>query len=99
MNNSSYNNYIKNCEQTGLAIGILYFWNHEYRHEMRDLTYSKKIEVLNTFLDFDLDIAAKSDFHYELICEVIGDYTIQGECETEREKRLKESYDTSAMYC
>jgi hypothetical protein len=93
MENSSYNNYIKQCEATGLSVGVLYFWNHEYRHEMRDLRYSKKMEVLNAFLEFNLDISDKSDLHFDLIREVIGDYVIKGEDEREREKRLKESYD------
>ena len=30
-----------------------YFWNHEYRHTMRDLKDSVKKEVYNTFLEFD----------------------------------------------
>ena len=69
-----------------------YFWNHEYRHFMRDLKDSVKVEVYRTFKEFDLDVNGKSDLHFELICEVIGDYTIQGEPKDAREKRLAKSY-------
>ena len=56
-----------------------YFWNHEYRHDMRDLKDSVKKEVYNTFIEFGLKPNGKSDLHYQLICEVIGDYLIEGE--------------------
>ena len=32
-----------------------YFWNHEYRHEMRTLKPSRKMDVYNVFLKFNLD--------------------------------------------
>ena len=72
-----------------------YFWNHEYRHEMRDLKPSLQKEVHDTFLEFDLELDGASDLHYELICSVVGDYTIEGEHENERLNRLKNSYETS----
>lgn len=70
-----------------------YFWNHIYRHEMRDLKPSLQKEVKKTFQEFNLELSGKSDLHYQLICEVIGDYIIQGEDENERIKRLKKSYN------
>ena len=69
-----------------------YFWNHEYRHLMRDLKDSVKKEVKETFIEFDIDLNGKSDLHYQLICEVVGDYTIQGEPSNARALRLKNSY-------
>ena len=69
-----------------------YFWNHEYRHLMRDLKDSVKQEVKETFIEFDLELSGKSDLHYQLICEVVGDYTIQGEHSNARALRLKKSY-------
>ena len=55
------------------------------------------IELENgvTFLEFDLELDGASDLHYELICSVVGDYTIEGEHENERLNRLKNSYETS----
>jgi hypothetical protein len=65
---------------------------HEYRHEMRDLKPSVKMEVYNVFLEFDLNPSDVSDLHYQLICEVVGDYTIQGEDVNNRKVRLHKSY-------
>tara|TARA_B100000768_G_C11097215_1_gene297522 strand:+ start:128 stop:349 length:222 start_codon:yes stop_codon:yes gene_type:complete len=70
-----------------------YFWNHEYRHEMRDLKLSLKKEVYKTFLEFDLELNGKSEMHFQLICEIVGDYTIQGEDKGNRKKRLDYSYN------
>ncbi len=72
---------------------MTYFWNHAYRHEMRNLKPSLQKEVKKTFKDFNLELDGKSDLHYQLICEVVGDYTIEGEHENQRTKRLKESYN------
>jgi len=69
-----------------------YFWNHRYRHEMRDLKPSVKMDVYNVFLEFDLNPSDVSDLHYQLICEVVGDYTIQGEDVNNRKVRLQKSY-------
>ena len=69
-----------------------YFWNQEYRHEMRTLKPSRKMDVYNIFLEFDLDPSESSDLHYQLICEVVGDYTIQGEDVNQKQIRLQNSY-------
>ena len=74
------------------------FWNHGYRHQMRDLRPSKQKEVYDTFIEFDLDLDGKSDMHLDLMNEVIGDYTIQGENKNNREKRLKYSYSTRLTF-
>ncbi len=68
------------------------FWNHEYRHEMRGLKPNLQIEVKKTFEEFDLNLNEKSDLHYQLICEIVGDYTIEGENKNERIARLNKSY-------
>jgi len=71
------------------------FWNNEYNNKMKDLRDDFKKEVYNTFLEFDLNPSTASDFHYQLICEVIGDYLIQGEEEEERTKRLDYAYNNN----
>tara|TARA_B100000073_G_C23353182_1_gene419709 strand:- start:217 stop:450 length:234 start_codon:yes stop_codon:yes gene_type:complete len=68
------------------------FWNHTYRHEMRNLKPSLQREVKKTFQEFNLELDGESELHYQLICEVVGDYTIEGEDENERTKRLNKSY-------
>lgn len=74
-----------------------YFWNHAYRHEMRDLRPSLKIEVYKAFVDFGLQPDATSDMHQQLIDEIVGDWMIQGEPESNRLERLKYSYPWT--YC
>jgi len=71
------------------------FWNQEYNYKMKDLRDDFKKDVYNTFLEFDLEPSEVSDLHYQLICEIIGDYTIQGEDENERIKRLEYAYNTN----
>ena len=75
-----------------------YFWNYEYRHTMRDLKNSVKKEVYKTFVEFGLKPNGKSDLHYQLICEVIGDYLIEGETDKDRHSRLKKSYIKGLIY-
>ena len=71
------------------------FWNNEYTNKMKGLRDDFKKEIYDTFLEFDLNPSDASDLHYQLICEVIGDYLIQGEDEEERTKRLEYAYNTN----
>jgi hypothetical protein len=71
---------------------ISYFWNHEYRHEMRTLKTEKQIEIYQEFIEWGLDPVGKSDLHKEIIDSVIGDFTIQGEPESARLNRIASSY-------
>ena len=68
------------------------YWNHEYRHYMRDLKPSLKVEIFNLLTEWDLNPSEVSELHEELICSVIGDFTIQGENPKNRAERISESY-------
>jgi hypothetical protein len=70
----------------------MYFWNHEYRHELRTLKPHLQEEVKKSWLQYDLELDGVSDLHLELICCINGDYTIEGEAPEERLKRLEKSY-------
>ena len=76
-----------------------YFWNHKYRHYMRSLRTSLQNEVKKTFIEWDLELTGISDLHEQLICEIIGEYTIQGEDEGEIKKRLDHSYSNECSNC
>ena len=76
-----------------------YFWNHKYRHYMRSLRPSLQNEVKKTFIEWNLELIGISDLHEQLICEIIGDYLIQGEVEGERKKRLDHSYSNECSNC
>jgi len=68
------------------------YWNQEYKHNMRGLKPSKKIEVYNLFLEFGLCVNGTSDLHYELILEATGEYLIKGETIKNMLDRLDKSY-------
>ena len=76
-----------------------YFWNHEYRHYMRSLKPSLQNEVRKTFIEWGLELTGTSDLHEQLICEIIGDYTIENEDKNERAKRLEHSYSIVCSNC
>ena len=74
-----------------------YFWNRKYRHHLRDLRPSLKNEVKKTFKEFGLKLNGTSDLHLDLILEIVGDYTIQGEKESKRKERLNYSYNWKSL--
>jgi len=51
-------------------LGVAFFWNHEYRHYLRDTTDAKRKKVHNTFLNMGLDIIGKSDIHLQIIRKI-----------------------------
>lgn len=57
-------------------LGLAYFWNHEYRHYLRDASPLQRVQVHNCFCDFGLELAGESDLHLQLIDECLGNYTI-----------------------
>ena len=57
-------------------MGIAYFWNHEYRHDLRDASPIQRVNVHRSFLEFDLPLAGTSDLHQELIDTALGSFTI-----------------------
>ena len=74
-----------------------YFWNREYRHHLRTLRPSLQNEVKKTFKEFGLKLNETSNLHLDLILEIVGDYTIQGEEETKRKERLDYSYNWTSL--
>jgi hypothetical protein len=69
-----------------------YFWNHEYRHQMRDLKPSIQKRIKRAFERFDLQLDGVSDLHLELIQEYTGEYLIEGETIQDMEARMKANY-------
>jgi len=51
-------------------LGIAFFWNHEYRHYMRDISSAKRKKVHSLFLKENLDVVGKSNKHFEIIKKV-----------------------------
>jgi len=69
-----------------------YFWNHEYRHYMRDLKPSIQNQIKRAFKSFGLALDGQSDLHLEIIQEHTGEYMIQGETIQDMEARMKANY-------
>jgi len=88
----NYQNEFKLSLEETIKVFMFGFWNHEYRHYMRDLKPSYKYEVYKELKDWDLELDGKSDLHLELIQGVIGDYTINGEDDSQRVERLENAY-------
>ena len=49
--------------------GLGYFWNHLYAHTCRELTPSKRKQLLRELIDADLSPAAATNEHEEIIAK------------------------------
>ena len=47
--------------------GLAYFWNHDYRHYMRDASAYRRVLVHDAFLRHGLDLADASAQHEAII--------------------------------
>lgn len=52
-------------------MGVAYFWGHEYKHTMRDLTYAKRRKIHNLGLDKNIDFINPNKDAWYLIAEVL----------------------------
>ena len=52
-------------------MGIAYFWGHEYKHTMRDLSCAKRRKIHNLGLDRDIDFIKPNKEAWYLIAEVL----------------------------
>lgn len=49
-----------------------YFWNHEYRHELRSASIIEQNKVLRLFVNNNLEPAGKSNKHLSIIESIIN---------------------------
>lgn len=49
-----------------------YFWNHNYRHELRSASTIKQNKVLRLFVNNNLEPAGQSDKHLSIIESIIN---------------------------
>lgn len=71
-----------------------YFWNHEYRHQMRDLKPLIQNRIKRAFKQFDLELDGVSNLHLQLIQEYTGEYMIEGETIEDMKARMTKNYNT-----
>lgn len=75
-----------------MANNTTFFWNHEYRFQMRDLKPRIKNQIKKAFKDFELALDGKSDLHLQIIQEFTGEYMIEGETIQDMNKRMASNY-------
>ena len=56
-----------------------WFWNHAYRHYMRDASLEQRNEVKEQFIKEGLELDGESPRHFEIISNVIGEYADGGD--------------------
>jgi len=52
-------------------MGVAYFWGHEYKHTMRDLSYAKRRKIHNLGLDKNIDFIKPNKNAWYLIADVL----------------------------
>jgi hypothetical protein len=52
-------------------MGVAYFWGHEYKHTMRNLSFAKRRKIHNLGLDRDIDFIKPNKEAWYLIAEVL----------------------------
>lgn len=75
-----------------IIIGKSMWWNHEYRHYMRDLKPSIVLQINRAFRRFGLALNGTSDLHLQIIQEYVGEYIIDGETIDDMKRRMAKSY-------
>lgn len=53
-------------------MGVAYFWSHEYKHTMRELSEADRRRVHHMWLDYNLDVSGTSELHEELLNDFLN---------------------------
>jgi hypothetical protein len=56
-----------------------WFWNHAYRHYIRDASLEQRNEVKEQFIKEGLELDGESPRHFEIISNIIGEYADGGD--------------------
>ena len=52
-------------------MGVAYFWGHEYKHTLRELSYAKRRKIHNIGIDKNIDFINPNKEAWYLIAEVL----------------------------
>ena len=55
-------------------LGVYWFWNYDFRHVLRDATYSQRRRVHKGFLKAGLKVDGSTDAHLQIIKKYINIY-------------------------
>ena len=53
-------------------MGLAYFWGHEYKHTLRDISIAKRRKIHNVGLKKEIDFIKPNKKAWYLIAEVLG---------------------------
>ncbi len=53
-------------------MGVAYFWNHAYRHYLRDASIAQRRRIHNKMLDCGLDVSGVSEMHANVIFDCLN---------------------------
>lgn len=71
------------------------WWNQRYDRYYIGLKDEVKDKIRQAYRDLDLHSGGRTQIHYEILQEYIGNYFIFGESLQERLDRIKLNYDTN----
>lgn len=66
------NNLDESFTGTPNHMGIAWFWNHGFRHYLRDASFSGRRRVHRAFLAAGVEVAGYSEIHIDIVLRVFG---------------------------
>ncbi len=58
-------------------MGVAYFWNHAYRHYLRDASIAQRRRIHNKMLACGLDVCGVSEMHAQVIFNCLNGKTLK----------------------
>lgn len=72
------------------------WWNERFDRYYIGLKDEVKDKIRQAYRDLDMHSGGRSQLHYEILMEYIGDYYIFGESLQQRLERIKSNYDINS---
>jgi hypothetical protein len=69
------------------------WWNKRYDRYYVGLKQEIKDKIRQAYRDLDLHSGGRTQEHYEILLDYIGDYYILGESLTEKNERINKNYE------
>lgn len=69
------------------------WWNQKYDRYYKGLKQEVKDRIRHAYRDLDMHSGGRTQEHYEILLDHIGDYYIFGESLQDRNKRINSNYE------